>query len=124
MFLNLQNCPKLQPSKFILSAYNGNKVPVKGCCILHIAHGITSPQVLFHEVDNDSPSILDLKTSKNLDLIRHVMKINSCVADCLQQYTDCFGEIGCLKENCHIVVDGEVSPVVNLPRQIPASLNH
>ena len=33
------------------------------------------------------------------------MKINSCVPDYLQQYTDYFGEIGCLREKHHIVVE-------------------
>ena len=49
------------------------------------------------------------------------MKINSCVPDYLQQYSNCFGEIGCLKEK-HIVVDREVPPVINPPRPIPALL--
>ena len=47
----------------------------------------------------------NLLTSKNLGLIRHIMKINSCVPDYLQQYTDYFGEIGCLREKHHIVVE-------------------
>ena len=122
VFLNLQNRCKLQPSKFRLATYNGTNIPVKGYCILHIRHGITSISLLFHVVDNDSPSILGLKTSKNLDLIRCIMKINSCVPDYLQQYTDCFGKIGCLKENHHIVVDSEVPPDSNPPRCMPVSL--
>ena len=122
VFLNLQNLPKLQPSKFRLSAYNGTNIPVKGCCILHITHGITTILVLFHVVD-DSLSILGLKTSKNLNLMRHIMKVNSCVPDYLQQqYTDCFGKIGCLKEKQKIVVDREVPPVTDPPSRIPMSL--
>ena len=105
MFLNLQNCPKLQSSKFRLSAYNETNIPVKGSCILRITHGINSVPVLFHVADNDSSPILGLKTSKSLDLIRRLMKINRCVPAYLQQYTDCFGETGCLKEKHHIVVD-------------------
>ena len=50
------------------------------------------------------------------------MKINSFVPDYLQQYTDCFCEIGCLNEKHHIVVDREVPPVINPPRSIAASL--
>ena len=83
MFLNLQNRPKLQPSKFRLSVYNGTKFPVKDCCILRFTHGITCLPVLFHVVDDDSSSILGLKTSKNSDLIRRIIKINSCVPDYL-----------------------------------------
>ena len=56
MFSNLQNRPKLQPSKFRLSTYNGTNIPVKGCFILRTAHGITSVPVLFHVVDNDFPN--------------------------------------------------------------------
>ena len=41
MSLNLQNRPKLQPSKFRLSAYNRTNILVKGCCILILP--ITSP---------------------------------------------------------------------------------
>ena len=63
-----------------------------------------------------------MKTSKNLDLITPILKINSCVPDYLQQYNDCFGEIGCLKEKYHIVVGREVPPVINPPRCILASL--
>ena len=57
-----------------------------------------------------------------MDLIRSIIKINSCVTDYLQQYTGCFGETGWLKEKHHIVVDKEVPPVINPPRCIPASL--
>ena len=84
VFLNLQNHPKLQPSKFRLSVYDGTNIRVKGCCILCVTHGVTSIPVLFHVVDNDSPSIVGLKINKNLDLIRSIMKINSCVPDYLQ----------------------------------------
>ena len=79
------------------------------------------PNGILQVVDNDSPSILGLKTSKNLDLIRHIMKINSCARDYLQQYSDCFGEIGCLKEKYCIVLDREIPPVINPPRCIPTS---
>ena len=86
MFFNLQNRPKLQPSKFRLSTYNETNVPVKDCCILRITHVFTSIPVLFHVVDNDSPPMLGLLISNNLDLIRRIMEINRCVPDYLQQY--------------------------------------
>ena len=107
LFLNLQNCPKLQPFRFGLSAYNETNISVKGCCILGVTRGVTSIQVLFHAVDNDSPSMLELKTTKNLDLIGRITKINRYVPDYLQQYTNYFGKIGFLKEKHHIIVDRE-----------------
>ena len=110
---------KLQSSRFRLSDYKGTSIPVKVCCILRITHGITSMIVPFYVVDNECPSILGLKTSKKLDLIRRIVKVNRCVPDYLQQYTDCFGKICCQKR--HIVVDTEATPVINSPRRILAS---
>ena len=63
-----------------------------------------------------------MKTNKKIDLIRRIKEINRCVPDNLLQYTDCFGKIGCLKEKRHIVVDAEVSPVINPLSGISASL--
>ena len=51
-----------------------------------------------------------------------MMKINRCVPDYLQKYTNCFGKVGCLREKHQIVVDRDVSRVINPHRRIPASL--
>ena len=78
--------------------------------------------MLFHFVDNNSQPILGLKTSQNFSLMRGIMKINRCVPDYLQQYTDCFAKIQCLKQKRHVVVDRKVLPVINPFRRIAASL--
>ena len=49
------------------------------------------------------------------------MKINRCILDYLQKCTDCFGEIGCLKEK-YVEVDRQAPPFTNPPRCIPAWL--
>ena len=54
--------------------------------------------------------------------MRGIMKINRCVPDYLQQYTDCFAKIQCLKQKRHVVVDRKVLPVINPFRRIAASL--
>ena len=89
-------------------------------------NGITSLPVLFHVVDNDSPSILGLKTSKKLDLIRCIMKINSFV---LITYNSTLVVLVLIIIIIIIiiivvvvVVDREVSPVIDPPRHVPASL--
>ena len=114
----------LQPSKFRLSAYNGTKILVKCCCSLHIMNGITSLPVLFHVVDNDSPSILGLKTSKKLDLIRCIMKINSFVPITYNNTLVVLVLIIIIIIIIVVVVvvDREVSPVIDPPRHVPASL--
>ena len=67
MFLNLQNCPKLQPSRFRSSINNKTSIPVKGCCILHITHGITAISILFHIIHNGSPPILESQLKVRFD---------------------------------------------------------
>ena len=42
-----------------------------------------------------------------------------CLPDYLQQYSNSFGKIGCLKGKHHIIVDREVPPVVIPLRHIP-----
>ena len=89
-------------------------------------NGITSLPVLFHVVDNDSPSILGLKTSKKLDLIRCIMKINSFVPitynNTLVVLVLIIIIIIIIIVVVVVVVDREVSPVIDPPRHVPASL--
>ena len=59
VFLNLQNRPKFQPSKFRSSINNETSIPVKACCILHITQGITSISILLHIIHNGSPPVLE-----------------------------------------------------------------
>ena len=90
-------------------------------------NGITSLPVLFHVVDNDSPSILGLKTSKKLDLIRCIMKINSFVPITYNNTLVVLVLIIIIiivvvVVVVVVVVDREVSPVIDPPRHVPASL--
>ena len=40
----------------------------------------------------------------------------------LNEFKDCFGEIGCLCNEHHIVIDNSVPPTVNLSQRIPIAL--
>ena len=89
-------------------------------------HKNSTIQVLFIVADIDSPPIVGLKTSTNLNLIKRVNKIKRMkpnIPDFLHEFTDCFGEIGCLSQTHHIVTDLSAQPVVHPPRRLPISLH-
>ena len=56
--------------------------------------------------------ILRLATSKNLNLIKHIFAINVSGEQFLSEFSDCFGEIGTLRNTHHIEIKDNVIPVV------------
>ena len=50
------------------------------------------------------------------------MTVNSGYSDLIDEFSDVFGEIGCLDKEHHIEVDPNVTPSVNSPRKIPIAL--
>ena len=50
------------------------------------------------------------------------MTVNSGYNDLIDEFSDVFGEIGCLDKEYHIEVDPDVTPTVNPPRKIPTAL--
>ena len=120
-FNKLLNHPSIKNSDMKLTAYNGSSIPVSGRCILNIKHlGRTYP-LLFVIVDIDSVPILGLKASERLNLIQRVHTIDM-TNDILEQYDDCFDEIGTLPKVHRIVIDENVPPVVHSSRKIPIAL--
>ena len=118
----LPDRPKLRKTSVKLSAYNGTEIPVSGKCLAKIKHKNTVTHVLFIAADTKSSPILGLKTSSDLNLIKRVMKVGSHAQDYVENYGDCFGELGTLPGVHHIVNDPNVPPVVNTPRRIPIAM--
>ena len=118
-----RNHPKLYRPRVKLSAYNGVNIPVEGSCILYVENNNKPYPILFIVADVDSQPILGLKTSRQLNLIQRIMKIEKEeIPNYTNKFDDCFGNIGCLREKYHIVVDENVPLVVNPPRRIPVAL--
>ena len=42
--------------------------------------------------------------------------------DFLAEYSDCFGQIGCLPGTHHIVLNDNITPVIQAPRRVPVAL--
>ena len=79
--------------------------------------------VLFIVADTTFPTILGLATGENLNLIKRVLKIDTTTdIDFLAEYSDCFGQIGCLSGGHHIVLKDNMTPVIHAPRRVPVAL--
>ena len=55
--------------------------------------------------------------------MKRIMLVNKESPDIMQEFSDCFGEIGTLPKIHHIHVDPEVKPVVHAPRRVPVALH-
>ena len=122
---NLSPRPMLKPTTMKLSAYNGTEIPVAGKCITSIKLKNQKVNVLFIVVDADSVPIIGLNTSEKLNLIKRVYKItndNPAQPNIEDEFSDCFGEIGCLKRTHHFEVKEDVMPVISPIRKIPFAL--
>jgi hypothetical protein len=81
--------------------------------------------VLFIVVDSDSVPILGLNTSVKLNLIKQVYQISKNIQSTTpvhEEFSDCFGEIGCLPRVHHIEIRDDVKPVIAPVRKIPCAL--
>ena len=110
--------PNLCPVNIKLSAYNNFKIPVLGGCSLTLKHKKDSFDVSFIVVNSKSVLILGLATSENLNLIKRISAINVSDEQFLSVFSDCFGEIGTLKNIPYIEIKDNVTPVVTPVRKI------
>ena len=104
--------PDLCPVNIKLSAYNNSKIPVLEECSLTLKHKKDHFDVSFIVVDSTTVSILGLATSESLNLIERIFAINVSGEKFLFEFSDCFGEIGTLKNTHLIEIKDNVIPVV------------
>ena len=121
-YTKLIHKPKLHPAKMKLTAYNGTDIPVVGKCIVSLRNRNQDYKVLFIVAEMDSVPLLGLNTCKKLSLINRVMTVDCQYSNLIHEYTDCFGEIGSLSKVHHLTIDGNSSPVIQAPRQVPFAL--
>ena len=85
----------------------------------------SNSEFLFIVVDSDSVPNLGLNTSVNLNLIKQVYQISKNIQSTTpihEEFSDCFGEIGCLPLVHHIEIRDDVKPVIAPVRKIPFAL--
>ena len=66
----------IKPTNVKLPAYNGSRIPVIGSCILNISTKHKIHSVQFIVIDSNSPLIIGLKTSEELNLLKCLSNIN------------------------------------------------
>ena len=119
----LQRKPRITKSMTTLSKYNRSNIPVKEQCTLDIHHCGKNVPLLLIVADTNSPPIIGINSSKQLNLIKRILSIsNSQKRDFLNEYKDCFGEKGTLPKVHHITIDQNITPVVTPARKIPIAL--
>ena len=126
-YCQLEKRPKLNKTKVSSCAYNGTIIPVVRSCIVQLEYKNKLVPILFIVADMKSPPIIGLKTSTDLELIKcihQIYKIKTVITDYLQEFSDCFGKIGCFTRTHSIVTDPEVQPTINPPRRVPIALHN
>ena len=105
IYNKLQQKSRLHPTDVKLSAYNGSGIPVLGRAILNLTHKNKNISVLFIIVDINATPVLGLQTSAKLNLIQRVYQVSCNPPPYLDQFKDCFCELGKLPGLHHITVD-------------------
>ena len=76
----------------------------------------------FVVVDPKSVRVLWLAASESLNLIKHISAVIVSDEQFLFEFSNCFGEIGTLKNTHHIEIKENRTPVVTPVRKIPLAL--
>ena len=104
---------KLHKSNPKLTSYNGTTIKVLDKCKVSIPYKGKKFPVLFIVANTKSKAILGLGTCKRLNFVQRMYQVDSTPAF-LEEFEDCFGELGNLPKEYHIVLDPTVPPVVDL----------
>ena len=123
LYYRLRKKPKLRATKEKLFAYDGSEIPVVGKCIAKLnPKGKADYSVQFVVVSIKSCPMLGLETCQRLNLIKRIWQItqpHANVKNVPEEYSEAFGEIGCLSGELHISLTSDAIPVVHLPRKVP-----
>ena len=135
--------PQINTCNHNLVSYSEDKLTVLGTAKLPVKSKTDVEQELtFHIVETNQPGLLGLTSSQDLGLIKVVMMAKTeekqtepdqgeevtksseeLREQVLQKYAQVFTGLGRMEKPYHIEVDPTVTPVINLPRTIPAALH-
>ena len=104
-------------------AYNGSKIPVIGIWKINLQHKKENHAVTFVMADTTSPPLLGLNTCHAMNLVKRIWIVDAVKPNFIQEYSDIFGELGCLKGEHRIEIDKSI-PVIHPASKIPISMLH
>ena len=107
----------LLKSKTKLVTFGGHKMNACGKTSITCEHKEKYTVVEFEVVKQDVPSVLGLKTCREMKLVQRIDGIAVAPSDLLNEYKDVFEGLGCITDATHhIKIDEHCKPVVNPPR--------
>ena len=105
-----------------LSAYGGVQIQQIGC----LETTCKGQSISFFVVEADSPNILGLEASRDLGLVKINCAITAkenrqevSIDQLKDDYPGCFDTIGTFKEEFHITLKEDATPVIHPPRKCP-----
>ena len=117
-YYQLKIKPGLKPTRTKLKGYNGNFIPVLGKCAVHIPHKNNTYDVPIIVADTDASSILGLKTSAHMHLIK-ILNNSKGEPVFFLKSKDCLGKLWTLPGYYHIKMDPNIKPILNPPHKVP-----
>ena len=102
--------------------YNNEEIPVVGECVSYIKKAGKNIPLLFILADTNSPPILGLESCEKLNLVNRIMKI-TCDDDFINEFNNCFGELGTLPKIHHITINPNAIPIIHSARKVPIALH-
>nr|XP_054602637.1 uncharacterized protein K02A2.6-like [Nothobranchius furzeri] len=118
---------KMHPVKIKVTGYTGERVPVKGGCVVTFRYKKHQIRAQLLIVDKSVQPVLGLSACVKLNLVKRVYIVSTPEApndqdSLMEEYKDCFEGLGCLPGQHEICVDKNVPPVVHPGRKIPFAL--
>ena len=120
LYRKLNPRPTLHKTKTKLTAYNNQPIKVEGRCIVNLLHKSVKYPTLFIVAETESSPVIGLQACQRLNLVKRIDTNSN--SDFINEYSDCFGEIGTLNTTHHIFTDPDVPPVIDACRKVPIAL--
>lgn len=108
----------------------GNEVEVFGTKAMDVAIDGKEYPLKFHIIKDDTQSIIGLPAIIQMDLLERKITsskdINNIynieLSDIFKRYEDLFKGLGCLKEECRLILKEDAKPTIDSPRRVPFNL--
>lgn len=105
-----------------LKSYTGNNLKIRGTVKLNCRKEQNSYEILFYVVETSSQALLGLQTCIELNLIKRIYSVQNTLSKMLNEFTDLFNGIGCMKLKYHIKLKENVTPKISPIRKVPLPL--
>lgn len=115
----------IKPTKAKLTAYSGDSIDVIGETIIPCFHKEQKYDLQFIiAASSQAQTILGLKSCEDMNLIQRMCMVDKeqdDLSNLIEEFSDTFGELGCVNYKYHMKIDESIAPTVASARRIPIS---